>query len=125
MLAAAPPLPEGWAVVEGDATALPYSDHSFDVVTICYLLHLLEPQGRLCVLREARRVAGPQGRVVIVTVDARSLPLRWVLKLPPRWTGLRTIDLAGDLRTAKLRAVRSLQVGGGWPSSCWLAEPAG
>jgi ubiquinone/menaquinone biosynthesis C-methylase UbiE len=46
MLIAAPPLPKGWAIVQGDARALPYSDHSFDVVTICYLLHLLEPQGR-------------------------------------------------------------------------------
>src|SRR5919109_1478439 len=82
MLAAAPPLPEGWAIVEGDARALPYSDHSFDMVTICYLLHLLERQSRLCVLREARRVARPQARVVIVTVDARSLALRTVLKVP-------------------------------------------
>lgn len=125
MLTAAPPLPKGWAIVEGDASALPYSDHSFDVVTICYLLHLLEPQGRLGVLREARRVARPQGRVVIVTVDAPRPALRRLLRVLPRWTGLRRIDLAGDLRAAKLRAVRSHEVRGGWPSSCWLAEPAG
>lgn len=125
MLTAAPPLPKGWAIVEGDASALPYSDHSFDAVTICYLLHLLEPEGRLCVLREARRVAHPRARVVIVTVDARSPALRTFLKVVPRWTGLRRIDLASDLLAARLRAVRSHQVRGGWPSSCWLAEPAG
>ena len=45
MLTLAPPLPDGWAVVEGDARTMPFADHSFDVVTICYLLHLPRAPG--------------------------------------------------------------------------------
>lgn len=53
-------------VVTADATRLPFSDHSFDVVLSLLCLHNIEPkpdQGRAC--REIARVLKPSGRVVI------------------------------------------------------------
>jgi ubiquinone/menaquinone biosynthesis C-methylase UbiE len=123
MLAVSRPLPGSWALVEGDARAMPFHDHSFDVIVLCYLLHLLRPRDRVRVLLEVRRVVRPGGRIVIVTVDAGSSVLRSVLRALPRWTGLRRIDLASELAATRLQPVRSCAVRRGWPSMCWLAEP--
>jgi len=45
-LARVPTLEMGWKLVEGDARALPFADHSFDVVTATYLLHVLDEAAR-------------------------------------------------------------------------------
>lgn len=49
-----------------DARAVPLADGAADVVTIGYLLHLLDPEARSAVLAEARRVLRPDGRLVVV-----------------------------------------------------------
>ena len=56
MLAAAGGLPLAWRLLHADATALPFPNESFDVVTAAYLLHLLEPPVRRAVIIEAARV---------------------------------------------------------------------
>jgi len=49
---------------QGDAQALPFADHSFDVVTCqTVLMHLADP---LAALREMRRVVRPGGLVICV-----------------------------------------------------------
>ena len=52
------------AFVAGDATALPFADESFDVVTISYGLRNVQDTARA--LSEMRRVTVPGGRIVIV-----------------------------------------------------------
>lgn len=58
------PCPLG--LVEGDARALPLADDSADLVTMGFLLHLLDAAERAAVLAEARRVLAPGGRLVAV-----------------------------------------------------------
>jgi SAM-dependent methyltransferase len=49
---------------QGDATALPYADESFDIVTSRFSFHhFREP---LAVLREMVRVCAPDGRVLVI-----------------------------------------------------------
>lgn len=52
---------------QGDATALPYADHSFDRV-LCQFALMFFPD-RLAALREMRRVLRPGGRLAIATWD--------------------------------------------------------
>ncbi len=52
-------------LVEGDATALPFEDASFDVTHIAFALHDMPPSMRLPVLAEMRRVTRPGGRVFV------------------------------------------------------------
>ncbi len=47
----------------GFADALPYPDASFDRVLSAFMLHHLEPAGKLPMLREVRRVLRPGGRL--------------------------------------------------------------
>lgn len=49
-----------------DATHIPHDDGHFDVVLASLLLHELEPEVRVGVLREMTRVVKPDGAVVIV-----------------------------------------------------------
>jgi SAM-dependent methyltransferase len=55
------------AVVEGDATALPFADGAFDMVTCNLALHHFEPDAARALLRELRRVA----RVLPLVCDLR------------------------------------------------------
>jgi ubiquinone/menaquinone biosynthesis C-methylase UbiE len=54
---------------------LPCPSGRFDVVTIGYLLHLLDREDALAVLREARRVLRRGGRLVTVVHSAPASPL--------------------------------------------------
>jgi ubiquinone/menaquinone biosynthesis C-methylase UbiE len=60
----------GVAFVAGDATALPFPDASFDVVTCNLALHHFEPDAARVLLRELRRVA----RVMPLVCDLRRSP---------------------------------------------------
>jgi ubiquinone/menaquinone biosynthesis C-methylase UbiE len=84
MLAVASRSSDAGRLVEADAQELPFADATFDIVTVCYLLDLLAPTSRVQVLREVRRVVCPQGRVVLVTVDARHGVIRSLLGILPR-----------------------------------------
>jgi SAM-dependent methyltransferase len=106
----------------GDGRALPLPDDSFDVVSACYVLHLLAVQDRRRVLEEIRRVVRPGGRVVIVTVDAARRDLRWVLSMLPSWTTLHRVDAAAELTAAGLHVVETRYARTGWPSLCLLAQ---
>ncbi|MGD9573791.1 MAG: class I SAM-dependent methyltransferase, partial [Thermoleophilia bacterium] len=56
----------GATIVVADARAVPLPDASADVVTIGYLLHLLDARARAQVLEEARRLLRPGGLLVAV-----------------------------------------------------------
>ena len=75
-------------LVEGDATALPFEDASFDVTHIAFALHDMPPSMRLPVLAEMRRVTRPGGRVFVVDyyLPPRGLK-RWLA-----YRFIRTID---------------------------------
>jgi len=51
---------------EGDATALPFADDSFDVVTCSHALYELKGESRELALREMKRVVRPDGVVLIM-----------------------------------------------------------
>ena len=123
MLSVAHRPPSALPLVRADARALPFADASFDIVTVCYLLHLLDAGDRVRVLKEVRRVVRPRGRAVVVTVDARRRLSRSLLGALPRWTGLRRIELGAALDAAELRLVGSCYPRAVWPSLCLMAEP--
>lgn len=52
--------------IVADARSVSLPDECADVVTIGYLLHLIDPQARIRVLNEARRLLRPGGRLVVV-----------------------------------------------------------
>ncbi|GAC1324792.1 MAG: hypothetical protein NVSMB2_23110 [Chloroflexota bacterium] len=114
--------PRPWTVAVGDGRALPLLSDSVDVVSACYVLHLLAVRDRQRVLAEMRRVLRPGGRIVIVTIDAARPGVRWVLSVLPVWTTLRRIDVAAELEAAGLHVVESRYAGAGWPSVCLLAQ---
>jgi ubiquinone/menaquinone biosynthesis C-methylase UbiE len=72
------------ALVEGDATALPFEDASFDVTHIAFALHDMPPAMRPLVLAEMRRVTRPGGSVIVVDYFLPPRGLR-------RWFGYRFI----------------------------------
>jgi ubiquinone/menaquinone biosynthesis C-methylase UbiE len=59
------PLP-GLSFLQGDATALPFDEASFDVATISFALHEMPASIRETVLGEMIRVTKPGGTVVVV-----------------------------------------------------------
>jgi len=111
------------SLVIADARALPFPAASFDVISVCYLVHLLKPDERRRVFDAIRRVVRPGGRVVSITVDAEEPTLRRVLGALPVWTGLRRLDPRPDMEIAGLRPIRVRYTGAGWPSQCVLAGP--
>ncbi len=129
MLAQVGQLPEDWRVIQGDARCVPLPDGAADVVTCCYLLHLLGMEDRGRVLCEARRLllSAPRSRLVIVTVWANPdtvggrmlsgvLP-RLAAASPSRWGGLMPLDPTAELAPAGLIAThRVVLPHGGYPS---------
>jgi ubiquinone/menaquinone biosynthesis C-methylase UbiE len=122
LLAAAGKPPHLWTVAAGDARALPLLDDSVDVVSACYVLHLLAFQDRRRVLAEIRRVVRPGGRVVVITIDAARRDVRWVLSALPSWTTLHRIDAGAELNAAGLQVIETRYARAGWPSTCLLAQ---
>jgi ubiquinone/menaquinone biosynthesis C-methylase UbiE len=115
-------LPAGWRLLESDAESLPFQDERFDVVTACYLLHLLDREARARTIAELARVVVPGGRVVTVTVESRRPAARAALARLPKRSGLRPLDPSQDLRAAGLEPHRASFVRDGWPSLCVLAQ---
>jgi len=129
MLAQVGQLPGGWRVIHGDARCVPLPDGTAEVVTCCYLLHLLDAEDRGRVLREARRLlrSAPGSRLVIATVWANPdtiggrmlngvLP-RLAAANPRRWGGLMPLDPTAELAAAGLVATyRVVLPRGGYPS---------
>jgi len=129
MLARVGPLPAGWSTLLGDVRAVPLPAGCADVVTCCYLLHLLGPHERSAVLAEAGRLltAGSAARLVVVTVwpDDRRFAgrrardaLRVLARARPgAWGGLRPLDPAADLSAAGFQITRRVLLRrGGYPS---------
>jgi ubiquinone/menaquinone biosynthesis C-methylase UbiE len=114
-------LPAAWRLLPGDATNLPFPDRRFDVVTACYLLHLLDREGRARTITEIARVMRESARVVTVTVESRRPVSRTALTLLPRSSGLHPLDPRDELAAAGLEPLRAVFVRGGWPSLCVLA----
>lgn len=122
-------LPEGWRTIQADAARVPLADAGTDVVTCSYLLHLLDPDERAGVLREARRLLAcePGARLVTTTVwtdPARrggrlaSSALRAMAWARPRaWGGLAPLDPMPELAAAGLTPTHRLVLPrGGYPS---------
>jgi len=129
MLARVGRLPDDWRVIHGDARCVSLPDGAADVVTCCYLLHLLGMEDRARVLCEARRLlrSAPASRLVIATVWANPdtiggrmlngvLP-RLAAASPRRWGGLMPLDPTAELGPAGLVAThRVVLPRGGYPS---------
>jgi SAM-dependent methyltransferase len=101
----------------GDATALPFGDAAFDVVTCNLALHHFEPDAARALLREVRRVA----RLMPVVCDLRRSPP--ALAAAFAWSRvvsrnrLTRHDAPLSVRRAYTpREARSLALGAGWPA---------
>jgi demethylmenaquinone methyltransferase/2-methoxy-6-polyprenyl-1,4-benzoquinol methylase len=56
-------------LVRGDAAHLPFSEASFDTVSVSYGLHELPTRVRQGAVREIRRVLRPGGRLIVADLD--------------------------------------------------------
>lgn len=81
------------AFLPGDATILHELDDAFDVVLFGFVLHYFDPPEITSILREARRLVRPAGRLVIVAPLAQPgdyedpapfLTAVWMLNVAPR-----------------------------------------
>lgn len=136
MLARVGTLPAGWSTLLTDARSIALPDGWADVVTCCYLLHLLDPCERAQVLGETRRLLSPHAgaRLVVVTVwpaDSRfaGRRVRDALRVlararPDAWGGLRPLDPTADLADAGFRITRRVLLPRrGYPSLVVVATP--
>lgn len=118
------------ALIEGDATTLPFPGARFTAVTVVYVLHLLEPSDTAHAVAEIKRVTRPGGRVAVVvpTLPAGALrePYRLIVRglsrLSPAALGLRPIDPCSLLARHGLTVRRVRYIPLGYPSLCALAE---
>ncbi|MGD2056443.1 MAG: class I SAM-dependent methyltransferase [Gammaproteobacteria bacterium] len=67
----------------GDATRMPYTEASFDLILCMLVLHEMEQEMRLAVLAEMQRVLAPGGRILLIDYHAGpARPLKgWLMKL--------------------------------------------
>lgn len=131
MLARAPSLPDGWPLEPADATALPFDDSSFDVVTAAYLLHVLDRDTCSCVIAEIARVLRPGGRIGTITIAPARGGLARALSAPltraaahsrGRLAGLQPHDPSAQLAEAGFVSLRESRSWRGYPSLCIVAK---
>lgn len=113
----------GVVFAQGDATALPYPDATFDVVTCNLALHHFEPDAARKVLRELRRVA----RVLPLVCDLRrSVPAYAAAVAWSRMFSRNRLtrhDAPLSVRRAYTPAeARALALDAGWPRPRVRAE---
>jgi ubiquinone/menaquinone biosynthesis C-methylase UbiE len=130
MLAQAGPLPDRWRLIEARGEQIPFPPASFDLVTISYVLHVVDPGTRERILSEAARVLRPGGRIATVTIAPPVSPVARAITAPVRWAaerypsvfvGLRPHDPARDLeRSGFSKPVRRRDFRG-YPALCLLA----
>ena len=65
------------ALLRGSGFALPFADQSFSLVYTSQVLHLFDNDGRLRLMREARRVLRPGARFVFDMKNFLSHPVRY------------------------------------------------
>ena len=99
----------------GDAYALPFANHSFDLIWSSYMIDMLPLTDFEPVLKEFRRVLQPGGRVVLVseTKGRRWYNQFWELLYrfhPPLMGGCRGVTLAPAVQAAGFRKVRRTYV---------------
>lgn len=130
MLAAARDRAPGSKLVAADARELPFDAESYDLVTMAYVLHVLDRGDRARVLEEIARVLRPGGRLVTVTPGSPgALPGRLLLapvaavarRSSGPAAGLRTLDPRPEL-TGPFVVRRARWVNRGYPSTCVLAH---
>lgn len=131
MLRRATDLPSGWRLETADATAIPFAEDSFDLVTASYLLHLLDREARSKVIAECLRVLKPGGRIGTITIApprhrATSLltaPVRWAAgRYPARFVGLRPLDPGPELTAAGFSETGRRLSFRGYPALCVTAD---
>lgn len=131
MLRQAPDLPTGWKLETASASALPFAESSFDLVTASYLLHLLDRETRSKVITECLRVLKPGGRIGTITIApprhrATSLltaPVRWAAeRYPARFVGLRPLDPGPELTAAGFSETGRRLSFRGYPALCVAAR---
>jgi ubiquinone/menaquinone biosynthesis C-methylase UbiE len=71
------------SLLAADASQLPFRDGAFDSVFVPHAVHEMPRALRLGVLRDARRVCGQAGRVVVLELDRP--PRRWLRWLLGLW----------------------------------------
>jgi ubiquinone/menaquinone biosynthesis C-methylase UbiE len=130
MLARVPPLPVGWQLICANAAAVPVPDASFDRVSLAYLLHFLDAEGRASVLAEAHRILTPGGLLGTVTVAPPAGRPARLLRAPVEamgststgpLAGLRSLDPRPDLEQAGFISLRGRHTRRGYPSLCVVA----
>lgn len=57
------------ALVEGDASRLPFPDNVFDATIISFALHEMPPEVAIASLREIKRVTAQRGNIIIVELN--------------------------------------------------------
>ena len=77
-------------LIRGDATALPFTDGSFDAACCFAALHLFADP--FAALDEMRRVLAPGGRIALMTSVRRQLTLRPLKPVIERASGMRLFE---------------------------------
>jgi SAM-dependent methyltransferase len=113
----------GITFAAGDATALPFGDAAFDVVTCNLALHHFEPDSARALLRELRRVA----RVMPLVCDLRRSPAAYVAALAWSRAFSRNRLTRHDAPLSVRRSytapeARTLAMAAGWPAPHLRAE---
>lgn len=112
----------------GDAYALDFPDHQFDLLMNNYMFDLLPEKDFGPVLKEFKRVLKPDGRMVLVnmTQGERGYQRFWesIYRINPRWLGgCRGVRLAATMQQVGFRNIHRETVSQlGFPSEIIAAQ---
>jgi ubiquinone/menaquinone biosynthesis C-methylase UbiE len=119
---------DNYQISVGDAYALSFPDHRFDLLMNNYMFDLLPEQDFVRVLEEFKRILKPDGRIVLVnmTKGTRFYQHFWetIYRVNPRWLGsCRGVLLAQSLQKAGfLNIHREMVSQFGFPSEIIFAQ---